>query len=90
MFMQDHETDVEIKQRLSHEAEATRMNDEIDDQLDQKRQQRSKAVEPKMLSPSTRYFRPPSTMSMFHSASIQNISGGSFSLNEQSSLTGAS
>ena len=53
--MRDNETDEERRQRLNDEAEAKRVSDKIDRQLDQDRQQRSKSVGPKILLLGTRY-----------------------------------
>jgi hypothetical protein len=47
--IRDDETDAETRLRLNDEAEAKRISDEIDRQLDHERQQRSKVVGAKIL-----------------------------------------
>ena len=49
VLIRDDETDAETRQRLNDEAEAKRISDEIDRQLDHERQQRSKVVGARIL-----------------------------------------
>ena len=49
VLIRDDETDAETKLRLNEEAEAKRISDEIDRQLEHEHQQRSKVVGPKIL-----------------------------------------